>query len=157
MSGPAALDAFIAGVERLRDMNGLVAKEAEKGVADALRATARAGETPSGDDWPELADGGKALQGAAGAIESSTRGTAIELKIGKPYVFHNRGAGGSSTTKAAERHRKSAETARAKGGAKSKFHAPQRQILPLHGQPIPAAMKEEIAAAAARVFGKAVG
>ena len=156
-AGRAELDAFIAGVESLRNMNALVAKEAEEGVADAVRATAKAAETPDGKPWPDLAEGGKALRDAPGAIESSTRGTAVELKIGKPYVFHNRGSGGSSTTKEAERHRKRAETTRAKTGTKSKFHAPQRQILPLHGQPIPAPMKEAITEAAARVFSKAVG
>ena len=44
----------------------------------------------------------------------------------------------------------------AKTGTKSKFHAPRRQILPLAGEPIPAAMNEAIAEAAARVFEKAV-
>jgi hypothetical protein len=134
-----------------------VAKEAEADVLAAARSTAAAGEAPSGEAWPERAEGGKALEGAAAAIESSTKGTRIDLKIGKPYVFHNHGAGGSSMTKEAERHRKRAEAQRAKSGTKSKFHAPRRQIIPNAGDPIPEPIKEAIAEAAARVFGEAVG
>jgi hypothetical protein len=156
-TGAVALAAIIDAIDSLRTLNERVAKEAEAGVLAAARSTAAAGEAPSGQAWAERAEGGKALDGAATAIEVSTKGPRIDLKIGPPWVFHNRGAGGSSTTKEAERHRKRAEARRVKGGTKSKFHAPRRQIIPTAGEPIPAPMKEAIADAAARVFGKAVG
>jgi hypothetical protein len=157
MSGYASFDAFIAGVESIRTLSQQVAKAAEEGVRSAAQASADRAETPTGEAWPELADGGKALRGAGAAIESSTKGTRIELKIGTPEVFHNHGAGGSSTTKEAERRRRRAEVDRAKSGTKSKFHAPRRQILPVAGEPIPTPMREAIEDAASRIFGKATG
>jgi hypothetical protein len=156
-SGHAAFDAYIAGVESLRTLNEQVAKAAEAGVKAAARASADAAETPSGEEWPELADGGKALRGAGAAIESSTKRNRIDLKIGKPFVFHNHGAGGSSTTKEAVRQRKRAAAERAKSGTTSKFHAPRRQILPVAGEPIPETMTAAIEEAAAGIFGKAMG
>lgn len=157
MSGHAELERFIRGVESLRTLNEQVAREAEKGIARVARETAAAGTTPSGEKWPERKDGGKALRGAPNEISSSAKGTRVELKIGTPYVFHNYGAGGSSTTKEAERARKRSAAKRAATGTKSKFHAPRRQILPDVGEPIPAGMREAIEDAAARVLGKAVG
>lgn len=157
MSGFAELEAFIAGVEKLGRLNEQVAKEAEADVLAAARATADAGQAPDGSAWPAKKDGGKPLPGAGAAIKSSTKGNRIALTIGPPWTFHHHGAGGSSTTKEAERHRKRAAAQRAASGAKSKFHAPRRQILPVHGDPIPGPMKEAIAAAAARVIEKAVG
>lgn len=157
MSGRTSIDAFIAGVESLRTMNEQVAKVAEPGVADVARESARAAQSPSGESWPDRKEGGKALAGAAAAIESSARGSQIKLTIGKPYVFHNHGAGGSSTTKEAIRSRKATAARQASSGTKSKFHAPKRQILPAAGEPIPADMNEAIADAADRVFKKAVG
>lgn len=157
MSGYAAFDSFIAGVDRLAKMNADVAKAAEKPIADVSRASAAAGESPSGEAWPDKKDGGKALPGAPGAIESSTTGSRVELKIGKPYVFHNHGAGGSSDSKEAVRHRERSAAKRAKSGTASKFHAPRRQILPAPGEAIPAEMQSAIAKVAEDVFRKAVG
>lgn len=156
-SGSSALQAFIAGVESLRTMNEQVAKVAEPGVAAVARASAAAGEAPDGEAWPARKEGGKALPGAAAAITSSSKGSRIELKIGAPYVFHNHGAGGHSESKEAVRHRKRSASEHAKSGTSSKFHAPRRQILPDPGEPIPAEMNDAIQAAAARVFGRAVG
>jgi len=157
VSGRASLDAFIAGVERLGLMNRDVAKAAEKPVADVARKAAAAGESPSGEPWAPKKDGGKALEGAAGAIESSVEGAKVVLTIGKPYVFHNHGAGGSSTTKEAERHRQRTTARQASTGTSSKFHAPKRQILPAAGEGVPEPMKSAIADVAKDVFGKAVG
>lgn len=156
-SARAELEAFIAGVESLRTMNEQVAKEAEEDVADVARKSAQAAVDPDGNPWPDREEGGKALRGAAAALESRAWGNRIMLSIGPPYVFHNWGAGGSSQTKAAERARARASAKRAKSGTQSKFHAPRRQILPEAGEKIPEKMREAIDAAAKRVFGKAVG
>lgn len=157
MSAAASLDAFIAGVEQLRGMNELSAKEAEPGVLAAARATASAGQAPDGKPWPKKADGGKALEGAAGAIKSSAKGSRVELAIEPPWTYHHHGAGGSSTTKEAARHRQRTATRHAEDGTKSKFHAPRRQIIPVQGDPVPAPMKKAIADASKRVFEKATG
>ncbi len=157
MSGHSSFEDFIAGVERLSRMNAEVAKAALEPVTEAARASASAGETPTGEAWAPLADGGQALPGAAGAITSSATGTRIELRVGKPYVFHQHGAGGHSTTKEAERARAKTKARQAKTGTNSKFHAPRRQILPDPGDAIPGPMKEALREAAAVVFGKAVG
>ncbi len=157
MSGHRELAAFIAGVESLRTLNEDVAKAAEKPVADVVRASATKGTTPDGEAWAPLKDGGKALAGAAAAVVSSVKGTRITIAIGKPYVFHHWGAGGSSMTKAAVRDRGKAKRARASSGTSSKFHAPQRQIIPDASDPIPATINAAIKAAAERIFRKAVG
>jgi hypothetical protein len=157
MSGAASFEAFIARVEELRDLNEQIAKAAEPDVAKAARETANDGETPSGAPWPEKKGGGRALDGAGDAIKSSVRGNRITLQIGEPFVFHTWGAGGSSTTKKAAESRRRTERKRAVSGTKSKFHAPRRQILPVSGEPIPDPMTKAIAAAAERVFGKAMG
>lgn len=157
MSGRTELEAFIAGVEAVGEINRTVAAEAEKPVADVARASAARGGSPSGKAWAPLKDGGKALEGAAAAIESSVDGSKIVLKIGAPYVFHNHGAGGSSTTKEAERHRQRTKARQAKTGTSSKFHAPQRQIIPGAGEAVPEPMKEAIAETAKRVFREAMG
>jgi hypothetical protein len=128
-----ALDAFIAKVEALRDLNERTAKAAEKDIADANRRTARAATTPDGTAWAPLADGGKALEGAAAAITSSTSGNRVELKIGKPWVFHQH------------------------GGNSGKFHSPKRKIIPAVGDPVPKAMRDAIAKAAAKVFERVMG
>lgn len=158
MSGYDVLNDFIAGVERLGEMNRLVAEEAEKVVLAAARATAAAGQSPSGDAWAERKEGGKALKGAAEALSSSVDGNRVEIRLGPPWVFHNYGAGGSSTTRDAVRARERGAAKRAKGGGPaSKFHAPKRQILPIKGEPIPSAIGEAIAKAAKRVFARETG
>ena len=152
MDGKTAFDAFIASCERLRSLNEDVAKEAEKPVADVLRANADKGIAPDGSAWPEKSGGGKALAGAADDVTSSTKRNAILVKIGPPYVFHNYGAGGSSQTKDAKRararHRKKAK----ESGVKSKFHAPKRQIIPAVDEPTPETISDVLKTAAAKVF-----
>jgi hypothetical protein len=155
--GREALDAFIAGVESLATLNEEVAKAAETPVADVVRATAAKASTPDGEAWAPRSGGGKALAGAAAAITSSVRGNRITVSIGPPYVYHNWGSGGSSTTKAAKRARSKATAARAASGTRSKFHAPKRQIIPDAAEPIPADINAAIKATAERVFRKAVG
>ena len=156
-SGGKDMREFANRIGELTALNDEIAKEAERGVAGAVRETARAGTDPYGDPWPELKEGGKALRGAADAIESSVQGRAITLKVGAPYVYHQHGAGGSSTTKAAERARKRAERKRAKSGKKSKFHAPQRMIIPTYKKDIPEGIRTALKAAAERVFTKIMG
>lgn len=128
MSGHRELAEFIAGVERLRDMNTRVAKEAAPKVEKIVRQTANSGTTPTGEEWPELKKGGRALEDAENAVSSTTKGPQIVIKIRNPYGFHQRGDG-----------------------------VPKRQIVPASGEPIPKAMNEAIADTAKGIFEKAVG
>lgn len=128
MSARRELDEFIQRVERLRDMNTRVAKAAEKPIADAIRETATAGTTPTGEKWPELKEGGRALPNAAEAVSSKAKTAQVVITLKKPYGFHQRGDG-----------------------------LPRRQIVPAAGEPIPPAINEAIAQAAKDVFGKAMG
>jgi hypothetical protein len=153
VSALSDLESFIAGVETLGKMNQDVAKAAVEPVLEAARATASAGTTPTGEPWAPTKEGGRALPNAAGAITGAAKGTRIDIKIPPPLVYHQFGAGGSSQTKEAKRARARA----AKSGTTSKFHAPQRQIIPNQGEPIPEPMKAAIAETAERVFEKAVG
>lgn len=153
-SGGKALDAFIEGVESLRSLNEDVAKAAEKPVAGVLRESAAAGAAPDGSAWPDKKEGGKALQGAASAIQSRTQGSTIVLSIGAPYAYHNHGAGGHSQTSKAKASRRATAARQAESGTKSKFHAPRRQILP-EGDEMPAKIRDEVEAAARKVFAKA--
>lgn len=157
MSGHDELEAFVRRVEALGKMNAEAAKEAAPDVLEALQKTARAGTSPSGEPWPPKADGGRALGGAAKAIEVTTKGPQVVAHIGPPEGFHNWGAGGSSTTKKAVQARARAARVAAKSGTKSKFHAPRRQILPGPGDPIPPAVNDAMRAAAARVFDRTMG
>lgn len=158
MSGHREIEAFIEGIGKLQAMNERVAKEAEKPVADVARKSAGAGQAPDGSAWaPRKEDGGQALAGAGDAIKSSAKGNEIKLTIGKPYVFHDGGAGGTSTTKEAKRERARTRKRQAASGTKSKFHAPKRQILPAAGEPIPKAMNEAIESSARKVFDRAMG
>lgn len=153
----AALEAFIRGVESLRTMNEQVAAAAAEDVGDVVRANVDAGVAPDGTPWaPKKDGGGKALAGKSDGVEAEAKGSAINVKIGPPLVFHNWGAGGSSTTKAAASARKRARARQAASGTKSKFHAPQRQILPSSGE-IPEQMRKVITEHAKKVFGKATG
>lgn len=157
MSGLASLEAFCDRIESLSKLNADVAKKALDPVTAVARATAAAGTTPTGEAWAPKRDGGQALPGADAAIESRASGTKIEIRIGPPWVFHQHGAGGKSQTKEAVRARKRAEAQRAKSGASSKFHAPQRKIIPAPGDALPPKMADAIKDAAEDVFGKAVG
>lgn len=156
MDGDAAFDAFIASCEKLQQLNELAAKEAEKPVADVIRASAAKATAPDGEPWEPKAEGGKALRGAAHAVASSVKGKTIEVKIGPPYVFHNYGSGGSVQTKSAERSRARAEKRREKTGIKSKFHAPRRKIVPASDDPVPEKIVEVLRAATKRVFERAM-
>lgn len=157
MSGHRELADFIAGMEKLQTMNALVARDAEKPVADVARKSAASGHAPDGTAWAPRKEGGPALSGAAEAIASSTKANVIKLAVDAPYAFHNHGAGGSSQTKEAKRARSATKKRQAESGTKSKFHAPKRQILPAPGEPIPAAMNDAIEKSAAKVFKRAMG
>lgn len=152
MSGARELEAFIASVEKIGEMNERVAKAAEEPVGDVLRANIARNVAPDGTPWPERGGGGKALRGAADALESSTNGNAITFSLGPPYAFHNWGAGGSSTTKKAESERRRTRARQAKSGTASKFHAPARPMLPTAGEKLPEPIAEVLADEAKKVF-----
>lgn len=157
MSGLASLEDFCARVESLSKMNAEVAKKALAPVTSVARETASASKTPTGEAWRPKKGGGDALVQAGEAIQSSVDGTKIVLKIGAPYVFHQHGAGGSSDTKEATRSRARTKAKQAKSGTSSKFHAPQRKIIPSPGDALPSKMADAIKSAAEDVFGKVVG
>ena len=147
------LDAFIQRMSELRNANEAIAKEAEKGVLQSVRGTASQGQAPDGTPWPALAEGGgQPLAGAAAAIQSSTSGSQVILKIGEPWVYHQHGAGGSSQTERAVKERERKAKKHAKKGTHSKFHAPQRKIIPEAGDPIPAGAIEAIETAAKKII-----
>ena len=147
------LDAFIQRMSELRNANEAIAKEAEKGVLQAVQETASAGQAPDGTPWPALSQGGgQPLAGAAAAITSSTSGSQVLLKIGEPWVYHQHGAGGSSQTERAVKERERKAKRHAKNGTKSKFHAPQRKIIPEAGDPIPVGIAAAIVTAAKKVI-----
>jgi hypothetical protein len=135
-------------LERCTRLSEEQARRAAPGISAALKRTAAAGTSPSGESWPSTKEGGKALAGAAAAIVVEQRGRRVTARIGPPYVFHNYGAGGSSQTKDAKRRRAFGARQRAKSAAagesvaKSKFHAPQRQIIPGAGDPMPKGVED---------------
>lgn len=146
-----ALDELAELGESLETLNKRAAEEAGPKLLEAVRKTAGAGQTPEGEAWPPGADGQAVLTGAANAIVMAVVGPQIQLSIGVPYVFHDRGAGDSSESKAAKRA--SAERARkhAESGTRSKFHAPRRQILP-DSHEFPKSFAEALTKAIERAF-----
>lgn len=144
--------------ESLTTLNTDVAKEAAPDVLKAMQRTASAGTTPDGTPWPKRADGARALPNAADSLTASVSGPKVTVRIAPPYSYHHGGAGGTSQTKDAKRARagvkRDRERREAAGEkvAKSKFHAPARQIIPHPYEPIPAGVGEAIAAAAQRVI-----
>ncbi len=143
---------FIARVESLVKLNSEVAKEAAAPVGEAVKETASAAKTPTGESWPDRKEGGKALKGVASAISAVAKTTRVVVMLAWPWVPHQWGAGGSSTTKEAERSRARTARKQKKTGKKSKFHAPRRQILPVTSEPIPDRILETVKKAAAAVF-----
>lgn len=129
-SGHDALAAFIQRVEAWRQLNEDVAKTAAPRIEEAARTSAAAGQDPETQPWPTLRDGSKPLDGAAGAIKSSATGNRIELKIGKPWVYHQHGA------------------------AAGKAHFPKRKIIPDAGDPVPKRWRDVITEVAKKCFSK---
>lgn len=152
----AELEAFIRGVESLRTLNEDVAKAAADDVGDVVRSNVEKAITPDGAAWPERKGGGTALSGAEDEIEADAKGSSVVVQLSPPLTFHNWGAGGSSTTKNAERARKRTAAKQASTGVRSKFHAPKRQILP-DPNDIPKAIRDVITTHAKRIFRKATG
>lgn len=144
--------------ESLTTLNVDVAREAAPGVLKAMQRTAAAGTTPEGVSWPQRAGGGRALPNAAEGLSASVSGPKVTVRLAEPYTYHQGGEGGSSQTKEAKRARAGAQRDRKKREAagekvaKSKFHAPARQIIPHPDEPIPAGVGEAIASAAQRVI-----
>lgn len=152
-----ALDALVHALDRVGEIATETARLAEDPVRMALAATARAGTTPSGEDWEPLHDGRAPLTAAGGAIKMVRSGPRLRATIGMPYVFHQHGAGGTSDTKAAKRHRARTAKAQAASGKKSKFHAPRRQILPEQGEPMPKGVREAVEDASKEAFERLTG
>lgn len=95
----AILDDWIA---RLRKLGGPevardVAKEAAPGVDQAVKATARAGQTPMGVPWKAKKDGGAPLVHASDHISTSAQGPIVYQTLTGPDVFHHKGLGGRPT------------------------------------------------------------
>lgn len=154
MSGHDELEAFARRVESMRTLNEDAAKAAAPLVLEALQETARAGTDPYGVPWPPKKDGGKALAGAADAIEISTKGPQVIARIGPPEGYHHWGAGGTSQSKRAVAQRAAAKRRHKAGGTSSRFHAPPRPILPK--AEIPPRVNEAMVEGASRAFDRAM-
>lgn len=123
--GDAALAALVA---RLRGMQGLAretAREAAPLVEEALRETAAAGTTPTGEAWPTKRDGTRALPSAAKAITVAARGLVVVAKLVGSYVYHDRFKGKD-----------------------------RRKILPTSGEPLPPKVLEALELASKRAFAR---
>lgn len=134
MSGIDELDKL---ADALEDFDERVAERAGPEVLKALQKTVRAQQEPDGTPWPPSSNGGAVLTQAASAMALTVTKGDIKIRLEAPYVFHDYGAGGQSQSKEALRARARAERNRAKGGTKSKFHAPRRKMLPDPTDPVP--------------------
>lgn len=144
--------AVLSALDHVADLAVETAKRAEEPVRLALAATARAGESPTGEEWAPRQDGSQALPLAGASIALARSGPRLKATIGMPYVYHQHGAGGSSQTKEAKRHRARTAKAQAASGKKSKFHSPRRQILPAPGDPMPPRVRKAVDEAAREAF-----
>jgi hypothetical protein len=124
-SGVAALDDMIA---RMRTLAGptvglRVATKAAPLVDAAIKKTASAGKSPTGQPWKPKKDGGKPLVHAASHIDTRAHGNLVVTTLTGPDVYHQLGTG----------------------------HLPVRQIIPDSGT-IPDDVERALLAAATDVF-----
>lgn len=128
MDGDAVLQAMIARLQAV-GRSGLadVAAAAAPLVEEALRATARAGQTPYGESWPEKKAGGAPLERAADHITAKAAGPTVRVYLTGPDVYHHFG------------------TAR----------VPKRQVIP--EGPTPPSVAKAVAKAADKAFERLVG
>lgn len=120
-----ALDAIISRVRALRDVATEAAKEAAPLVEAAVKSTATAGTSPSGQAWAPKKEGGRRLVHAADAVSASTKGVTVSVKLTGPEVFHQFSKGG---------------------------RLPKSEIIPTYGEALPTRVAEACAEGAKRAF-----
>lgn len=131
MNELAPLDEMIEACKRLAGPRASedIAAAAAPLIDQAIKATARAGQTPSGEPWlPRKKDGAQALQHVAEQIETKAYGPFVRVTLTGPAVYSHVGAG-----------------------------IPRRQVLPDGGTEIPASVEAAALKAAAAVFERATG
>lgn len=128
--GDDTMARWIAGVRQIGTMPEDTAKAAAPLVEAAARRTASAGTTPTGQPWSDRKKGGRALEHAADAITAEASGASVAIVLRGPEVYHHHGVGKT---------------------------IPQRQIIPVAGDPVPPAVADAITKAAEQTFRRAVG
>lgn len=95
MSGAAVLQEMIAAFQGLETFPAAIAREAAPDLEAALKATASAGSSPSGQAWAPTKKGGRAMAGAAKAITVKAVGNIVRVVLAGVEVFHHFGKGSS--------------------------------------------------------------
>jgi len=124
------LDAMIAKVRSLGNLNAEIAREAAPLVERAAKATVAAGTDPSGKPWPPKKDGGRPLVNAAKAVTATAKGSAVEIAVKGIETYHHLG---------------------------TEDGVPRRQMIPMPGDPIPKPIATALKAAAETVFRRNAG
>ncbi|MDB4996651.1 MAG: uncharacterized protein JWM74_4083 [Myxococcaceae bacterium] len=127
--GAECLDDMIARMRGLDSFTAEAAKEAAPLVQTSARRTAAAGTTPEGKAWPPKKDGGRALEHAAEHVTAVAVGSAIEVTLTGPDVFHNKGTAS----------------------------VPERRVIPRVGDPIPRTYADAMREGARRAFLRITG
>ena len=129
-SGSAALDAMIAKLKKLgaSDVGARVATKAAPLVDEAIKRTAKAGQTPDGQTWQQKKNGERPLVNAAASITTRPAGNLVISTLTGPTVIHHLGLGGF----------------------------PKRQVLPETGT-IPPAVSTALETAAREVIAEVLG
>lgn len=87
------IEDMIEILRRLADAPERAAAVAAPLVDEAIKTTARAGTTPTGQAWQPKKGGGAPLVHAADHIKTTAVGTAIRVRLEGVDVFHHYGAG----------------------------------------------------------------
>jgi len=87
------IDAMLATLERLGDLETAAVPAIAEAIERTLDGTARAGTTPDGQPWaPRKKDGGRTLQHAAEAIRVTYSGDTVFVRLTGPDARHHHGA-----------------------------------------------------------------
>ena len=129
MSGADTVREWAGRMRDLASLNRDAAALAVPRVRAAVRATAAAGTTPTGEAWVPTVDGKRPLDRVAEKIEVTADGSRLEIALRGHDVFHQEG------TK----------------------RTPQRQVIPSPGDPIPPAVEAALKASATEAFQRTVG
>ena len=127
----AELDDMILTLRKLGgpELVNEIAKEAAPLIDDATKATAKAGQSPSGQPWlPRKKDGQPALQGVEGKIETKAYGPIVRQTLSGHAVYAQFGA-----------------------------HSAKREVIPSGGAEIPSHIIDACTDAASKVFSRVTG
>jgi hypothetical protein len=129
VEGDAEFAAFIARVRAFGETGAeSIAKEAAPLVAQAVKATAKAGTDPYGKTWAPTKMGARALPDAADAVTAEAHGPVVRIKVTGPYAIHNYLKGDR-----------------------------RRQIIPSEDKPMPRGVLDAMYEGARRAWSKVIG